>query len=139
MSWALSWAIVRAATGDDPSAEEVAAWWKENPRTAYREQASFRKAFPDLDTPARLFVSREAKALVNEFVASMPKGGALKQIRALEEASNPYRLHDRRSLKRTSGGERRSQEPGGARLLNQCSLGLTGSLKASPRATCGRP
>ena len=57
MSWALSWAIVSAATGHDPSAEEVAAWWKENPRTAYREQAAFRKAFPDLDTPARLFVS----------------------------------------------------------------------------------
>jgi hypothetical protein len=87
MSWALSWAIVGAATGNDPSAEEVAAWWRENPRTAYREQAAFRKAFPDLDTPARIFAHRDAKALVNEFVASIPKGGALKQIRALEEAT----------------------------------------------------
>jgi hypothetical protein len=87
MSWALSWAIVRAAIGHDPSAEEVAAWWKENPRTAYREQAAFRRSFPDFDSPARIFVHRDAKALVNQFVASTAKGGAVRQVRALEEAT----------------------------------------------------
>ena len=52
--WAYSWGIARAALGRDPSVEQVAEWWQEPVRTAYREQAAFRSAFPELETPAPL-------------------------------------------------------------------------------------
>lgn len=34
--------------------QEYAEWWRENERTAYREQALFREAFPGETTPDRL-------------------------------------------------------------------------------------
>jgi len=60
--WATCWAIVREVNGQEPSVEEVADWWKTPYRTAYREQAAFRAAFPMLDTPARIFESPESRA-----------------------------------------------------------------------------
>src|ERR1035437_1142962 len=62
--WALSWAVTRKSLGRDPSAEEVAAWWKESVRTAYREQSAFRDAFPTLDTPAKIFEDPAARVKV---------------------------------------------------------------------------
>jgi len=64
--WALMWAITRESQGSDPSAEEVAAWWKENERTAYREQAAFRAAFPMLDTPAKIFEDPKLKDKISQ-------------------------------------------------------------------------
>lgn len=34
--------------------QEYADWWRENQRTAYRDQALFREAFPSESTPDRL-------------------------------------------------------------------------------------
>jgi hypothetical protein len=64
--WAIMWAVVRESKGSDPSVEEVAAWWKENERTAYREKAAFRKAFPDLESPAKIYESPELRARITE-------------------------------------------------------------------------
>jgi hypothetical protein len=50
----------------DPTVEEVAAWWKENERTAYREQAAFRRAFPTLESPAPIFEIPEVRAKIAE-------------------------------------------------------------------------
>jgi hypothetical protein len=55
MVWAIMWAVTRESQGSDPSVEEVAAWWKENERTAYREQAAFRACFPTLENPEKIF------------------------------------------------------------------------------------
>jgi len=62
LTWAFCWAQTREAIGHDPSVEEVADWWRESLRTAYREQSIFRAAFPTLETPARIFDSPEARA-----------------------------------------------------------------------------
>ena len=60
--WAILWAVTRESLGYDPTVEEVAAWWKENERTAYREKAAFRRAFPTLDSPAPIFENSEVRA-----------------------------------------------------------------------------
>jgi aminopeptidase N len=62
--WALMWAVTRESKGSDPTVDEVAAWWKENERTAYREQAAFRAAFPTLETPAKIFEVPEVRARI---------------------------------------------------------------------------
>jgi hypothetical protein len=64
--WAYCWELVRADLGYDPSAEEVADWWNEPVRTAYREQAAFREAFPDMESPALMFENAAARRLVLE-------------------------------------------------------------------------
>jgi hypothetical protein len=64
LTWAHLWAVVREATGHDPTVEEVAAWWREPERTAYREQAAFRAAFPKLDTPAVIYEDPEVRAKI---------------------------------------------------------------------------
>ena len=43
LTWAHSWIHVQVALGRDPTVEEVAEWWNESRRTAFREQAAFRK------------------------------------------------------------------------------------------------
>ncbi|TAN26913.1 MAG: hypothetical protein EPN30_03970 [Actinomycetota bacterium] len=53
--WAWMWAVTRESLQRDPTVEEVAEWWKESPRTAYREKAAFTKAFPMLESPAKIF------------------------------------------------------------------------------------
>src|ERR1035437_5429260 len=69
--WAILWAVTRESKGSDPTVEEVAAWWKENERTAYREQAAFRAAFPKLDTPSKIFEDPKLK----EKIAELAKAG----------------------------------------------------------------
>ena len=69
--WAIMWAVARESQGSDPSAEEVAAWWKEPVRTAYREQSAFRAAFPTLETPGKIFEVPEVRATI----AGLAKAG----------------------------------------------------------------
>jgi hypothetical protein len=66
LTWAYSWAIVRESIGHEPSVDEVAEWWNENRRTAFREQSAFRLAFPTLETPAQLFQSPVMKTKIAE-------------------------------------------------------------------------
>jgi hypothetical protein len=80
--WATCWAIVRETTGQDPTVEEVADWWKTPYRTAYREQAAFRAAFPALDTPAALFQNDENRAKIAQAAArGMAGSGDTKKSR----------------------------------------------------------
>lgn len=53
-SFVKSWAKVRDSIGKTPNMEEYAAYWKVGRATAYREQALFREAFPDLHDPGPL-------------------------------------------------------------------------------------
>jgi hypothetical protein len=52
ITWAWCWGITREILKHDPSVEEVAEYWNASVRTAYRDHAAFRKAFPMLDSPA---------------------------------------------------------------------------------------
>ena len=52
ITWAWCWGITREVLKHDPSVEEVAEWWNASIRTAYRDHAAFKKAFPMLDSPA---------------------------------------------------------------------------------------
>lgn len=47
----LAWGIARRELGRAPKMDEYAAYWKTTRRTAFREQARFREAFPELDNP----------------------------------------------------------------------------------------
>jgi hypothetical protein len=69
LSWAIDWAIVRESLGQEPTVEEVGDWWKQSRRTAFRHQAAFREAFPNLDTPAILFESEEARTSFRKLAA----------------------------------------------------------------------
>lgn len=62
MTWAYEWAVTRESLGHDPSVEEVAEWWALTRRTAFREQAAFREAFPTLESPAAIYSSPQARA-----------------------------------------------------------------------------
>ena len=91
MTWALSWGLARESVGHDPSVDEVADYWKSSRRTAFRDQASFRKAFPDFETPAPIFASEEAAqriralaARADELEASI-KGGSRRLDTAVME------------------------------------------------------
>ncbi len=61
-SWAYCWAVTREAIDHEPTAEEVADWWKMSRATAFREQAVFRQAFPTLESPAPIYDSPDARA-----------------------------------------------------------------------------
>jgi hypothetical protein len=54
MTYMVSWRICADDLAHEPTAEEYADWWKVSRRTAYREQALFREAFPGESSPARL-------------------------------------------------------------------------------------
>jgi len=69
MSYAYTWAVTREALGHDPSAEEVAKWWGASERTTYRDQAAFRKAFPMLEDPGRIYASEEAREALAKHAA----------------------------------------------------------------------
>ncbi len=68
--WAIVWNVARQSLGHEPTVEEVAEWWKSSVRTAYREQARFREAFPELDSPAAIFDAPETKARVDAILGS---------------------------------------------------------------------
>lgn len=64
ISWAWCWGITREIVGHDPSVEEVAEQWGASARTAYRDHANFRKAFPFLEDPTPYVEQAEVKPLV---------------------------------------------------------------------------
>lgn len=47
-----AWSVARDRLGHEPTVEEYAAYWKQPRRSAYREQARFREAFPEFETPS---------------------------------------------------------------------------------------
>lgn len=71
VTWAFLWGVAREGLGHDPTVEDVATFWTSSRRTAFRDQASFRKAYPDLDTPAALFETAEARKRVRATAKSM--------------------------------------------------------------------
>ena len=70
MSWAYCWAVTREAIGHEPSVDEVADWWNMARRTAFREQAAFRKSFPTLDSPAAIYSTPESREAVARHAAA---------------------------------------------------------------------
>lgn len=62
LTWAHEWAVASTALGHVPSVEEVAEYWGLTRRTAFREQAAFREAFPEVETPMALYDSDDARA-----------------------------------------------------------------------------
>ena len=55
LAFCAAWWIVSADLGRAPAnIEEYTAWWRQNERMSYREQATFRKAFPGYDSPTEL-------------------------------------------------------------------------------------
>lgn len=81
LSWAHSWIHVQVALGRDPSVDEVAEWWNESRRTAFREQAAFRKCFPTLDSPAAIYATPKAMAPVRQAVAVLKDLDAAKRAK----------------------------------------------------------
>lgn len=73
ISWAWCWGITREVLGHDPSVEEVAEWWGASERTAYRDHASFKKAFPFLDSPAPYVDQPDVKPLVEAAAGGMKR------------------------------------------------------------------
>lgn len=54
--WVALWGVVREGTGREPSSvDEVVALTKVPRRTAFRWQAAFRDAFPEMQSPAVLW------------------------------------------------------------------------------------
>lgn len=84
LSWAHSWIYVEVALGREPSVDEVAEWWNESRRTAFREQAAFRECFPNLDTPAPIYAAKGQRERVQESVDRL-----LKVEAALRKARRP--------------------------------------------------
>lgn len=79
LSWATSWIHVQVAFGRDPSVDEVAEWWNESRRTAFREQAAFRECFPTLESPAAIYADPKAIAAVRKTVDSLKDLDAAKR------------------------------------------------------------
>lgn len=79
--WAWMWAVARESLQHDPTVEEVAEWWKESPRTAYREKAAFAKAFPMLESPAKIFDDPVARANLATFAKLGDEMAANKRAR----------------------------------------------------------
>ena len=67
LTWAHEWAVACTALGRAPSVEDVAEYWGLARRTAFREQAAFREAFPDVESPMSLYDSDEARARLQAF------------------------------------------------------------------------
>ncbi|HEX2574934.1 MAG TPA: hypothetical protein VHK88_01210 [Aquihabitans sp.] len=73
LAWAHSWIYVQVALGRDPSVDEVAEWWNESRRTAFREQAAFRECFPHLDSPAAIYERPGMREQIEDSVAQLAK------------------------------------------------------------------
>lgn len=69
INWAYCWAVVRESLGREPTVEEVAEWWSASRRSAFRDQAAFREAFPMLDSPAAIYDEPEARARIAKHAA----------------------------------------------------------------------
>jgi len=54
LTFMIAWDITAQALGHPPTAQEHADWWKESRRTAQRDLARFREAFPTEKDPTRL-------------------------------------------------------------------------------------
>jgi len=85
MNWSFTWAVTREALGHDPSVEEVAEWWKESRRTAFREQVAFRAAFPKLDTPAPIYDRPELRRRLREFTKKTDDLDKILQSRRVQQ------------------------------------------------------
>ena len=85
MTWALSWIIAAKDLDHDPTVEEVADWWKDSHRTAYRQQAAFRRAYPDLESPGAMFADPEADAVAAELAKTIGKSGRVKSLATIEQ------------------------------------------------------
>jgi hypothetical protein len=85
--WAWSWAVTRESVGRDPTVEEVAEWWKESQRTAYREKAAFTKAFPMLESPAKIFDHPVARQKLADLAKLGDDMAANKRARRVPEAA----------------------------------------------------
>lgn len=87
MTWAYQWAVARESLGHEPSVEEVAEWWALTRRTAFRDQAAFREAFPMLETPARIYESeavRDALKRQADFGDKIEEAGKRRRERKAE-------------------------------------------------------
>ena len=47
-----AWRVVRDVLGREPTMTEYIAHWRQPDRSAWREQARFREAFPEHETPS---------------------------------------------------------------------------------------
>jgi hypothetical protein len=54
MAFVMAWGSARDALGHSPAVEEYADFWKQPYRSAWREVATFKEAFPELDRPDAL-------------------------------------------------------------------------------------
>lgn len=68
-NWAYCWAVVRESLGREPTVEEVAEWWNASRRSAFRDQAAFREAYPTLESPAPIYDSPDARARIARHAA----------------------------------------------------------------------
>lgn len=69
ISWAYEWAVARETLGHEPTVEDVAEMWGLSRRTAFREQEAFRTAFPQLETPAAIYDTDEAREMIARHAA----------------------------------------------------------------------
>lgn len=81
LQWAYCWIHVQVALGRDPSVDEVAEWWNESRRTAFREQAAFRACFPTLESPAQIYADPKVLEAVRTTVEALNKLDAAKRSR----------------------------------------------------------
>lgn len=63
------WAIASENVGHELTLQEYREWWRMSERTAYREQAIFREAFPEFSTPQVL-----ADAIIEAYYAKLAEG-----------------------------------------------------------------
>lgn len=54
ISMIVGWLVAEEMLGHPPDLDEYADWWKMSRATAFREQAAFRKCFPQETTPQRI-------------------------------------------------------------------------------------
>jgi hypothetical protein len=67
LRFAMAWGLATATLGHEPtSVEEYAEFWDESRATAFRDQQSFRAAFPTETTPARMNAHSGAQARYDE-------------------------------------------------------------------------
>lgn len=65
--------LTREAVGHEPTVEEVTDWWNMARRSAFREQAAFRTAFPTLESPALIYSTPESREGVARHAAAGDK------------------------------------------------------------------